>query len=288
MKKGGTRDGQWARETLAPVLQPITPALPPMSPDKEAAALSEGRAYAAMTTAAFAWRSADDRLNRYRRLRGAAAALSAAVGIGGIAGSSYLTAHAPDNPNLKLLLMALAVAAATAPVVACMTRITSGDNKESRMSTALECARMLIAQARRLGHAAATASGIDGLSPSARLPISMLLDDVEQGAAAAKGRENRLNGGKADAVLGRRHARIYPRHTRVVIVTGNNGRFNANIMDISVSGVGVEGALPGVGVGTDVVIGSRKGKVVRLLANGIGVEFATPIPETLLDRDIVL
>lgn len=60
------------------------------------------------------------------------------------------------------------------------------------------------------------------------------------------------------------------------------------IMDVSVSGVAVEGNLPRIPIGADVVVGSRKASAVRALPHGMAFKFDEPIPADLLDAEIVL
>jgi hypothetical protein len=257
-----------------------------MSQSRETAAVSKGRADAAMTTANMALRAARERLDHCRQTRQAKARFAAAMGAVGIAALVVLIALDPDDTRSRIVLASLAIFAACAPLVICVMRVAEGADKEAKITAAMESDRMLAVQARRIGDAAEAASDQNGLSPTTSLVIDMLLDDVEQAAATAKGRENRIRGEAAER--GRRHVRIYPRNSRVIVTTGDNRKFTVNILDVSVSGVAVEGNLPGVAVGTEVVIGSRKGKVVRRLPHGVAFEFARLLPAELFDRDIVL
>jgi len=266
--------------------QACAPAPSRMSESHEMAAVSKGRAHAAMTTANMALRAARERLEHCRRTRQAMACFAAAMGAVGIAALVTLIHLAPDDTRSRIVLASLAIFAACTPLVMCVMRAAEGADKEATITAAMESARMLVVQARRLGEAAEAASDQNGLSPTTCLVIDMLLDDVEQAAATAKGYENRIRGEAAEQ--GRRHVRIYPRNSRVIVTTGDNRRFTVNILDVSVSGVAVEGNLPGMAVGTEVVIGSRKSKVVRLLQHGAAFEFARLIPTELFDRDIVL
>ena len=86
----------------------------------------------------------------------------------------------------------------------------------------------------------------------------------------------------------RRHARIKPRHTRTLIALEDGRKLNATILDVSQSGVAIEGNLPGLWIGSMVTVGSRRAKAVRMLARGMAFEFSLPIPAEALTVDLVL
>jgi hypothetical protein len=189
---------------------------------------------------------------------------------------------------MRMLGLALAILAASAPLGASL--ILEGRNRarEAELAAAKVTASSLIRRAKRLAEVAESSLSADGLPLEIWRPLDALLFDIEQAAAVSKSSAHRLRVDGAPPEPGRRYARIYPRATRTTLATGGNIRFNVDIIDVSVSGVAVEGVLPGIGVGADVVIGARKGRVVRLLPRGLAIEFATPIPEHVLDRDIIL
>ena len=63
----------------------------------------------------------------------------------------------------------------------------------------------------------------------------------------------------------------------------------ATIVDVSQSGVALALASPvAPPVGTPVTVGATKGRVVRLFAQGVAVEFARIVPESEFSDEIVL
>lgn len=284
MTEGGI--GRWATKAEDSPVQTRVSAPSRMSQGREAAAVSRGRADAAMTIANMAMRAARERLNHYRRTRQSLAGAAAAIGAAGIVVSVILIDLNPDDTHTRLALASLAAFAACAPFAFCVMRAKEGADKETEMAVAVECTRLLAVQAKQLGETVEAAADQNGLSSTAQLVIDMLLDDVEKAAANARRREHRIRG--ETNAQGRRHVRIYPRNSRVVVAAGDNRRFAVNILDVSQSGVAVEGDLPGIAVGCDVVVGSRRAKVVRLLPHGAAFEFAKLIPAELFNRDIVL
>lgn len=78
--------------------------------------------------------------------------------------------------------------------------------------------------------------------------------------------------GEGDTADSRRHARYVPSH-RVSQVTLPDGRvYNCEVLDISVSGAGIKtDVVPSVG--TYVMLGRMRGRVVRYLEHGVAIEF---------------
>ena len=87
----------------------------------------------------------------------------------------------------------------------------------------------------------------------------------------------------------RRHERIKPRRSRTTLILPTGREVIASIVDISQSGVALSLASPvAPPVGTPVTVGAVKGRVVRLLAHGLAVEFARIIPESEFSDEVVL
>jgi hypothetical protein len=194
--------------------------------------------------------------------------------------------HNPQTALMALVFSALGAAAACAPPIHMILRIGEAASIEARTLVETERISMLIAQGKRMGRTIVAASGDQGLSRVKHEILDMMLNDLEKAALAEKGRAGVLRG--EDPRRTRRDARIFPTHKRVIVSIGEVTKFHVLILDVSLSGVAVEGLLPGVGAGSDAVVGARKARVVRLLPHGAAFKFATPIPAEEFDEDIVL
>ncbi len=85
----------------------------------------------------------------------------------------------------------------------------------------------------------------------------------------------------------RRHERIQPRDPRTTVRLANGREFAAIVMDVSQSGAAIAvDARPAIG--ERVTVGSTPGQVVRLLDDGIAVEFARTKPAEEFGADLVL
>ncbi len=85
----------------------------------------------------------------------------------------------------------------------------------------------------------------------------------------------------------RRHERIEPRNRDTTIKFANGREFAARLIDVSRSGAAVAvAARPALG--ERVAIGSTPAMVVRLLENGVAVEFAREKPAEAFSADLVL
>ena len=285
MKSKVSRIVDWGGTAEAPrIPTPAAPALP-MSPSRERAAMSEGRARAAMTAATTIWSTVNKRLVYNRKLERFAALAMAMIGIAGIAGLTFII-HTLETARMTVVVSGIAAVAACVPLFPCVMRVARRVDKDALNVTAMEGCRVLIAQAKRLGETIIASSDHDGLSAAKHQLLDMLLNDLEKASSAANQRSGVLRGESTGEI--RRQVRICPRNRRVLVTTGDDSRFNVNIIDVSMSGVAVEGALSGAGVGSDVVVGSRKARVVRVLPRGVAFEFSTPIPAEQFGLDIVL
>lgn len=244
------------------------------------------RAHSARLAAHTASGLARERMQSCRRDRRIVAALTAVVGTAGLVGTVALLLFDVGSASNKVVLGILAALAQSAPLVLCTLRAFEGTDAEANIAIAVESARNVSAQAERLRHLITTASEVSGIPPATRFLIDKLLDDLEQAAAAANGRERRIQDETTRGT--RRHKRIKPRHDRVIITTADRRKLVASVVDVSQSGAAVEGNIPRVPIGTEVMVGSHKARVVRMLPRGMAFEFVEPIPASLLDENIKL
>ena len=87
----------------------------------------------------------------------------------------------------------------------------------------------------------------------------------------------------------RRHERIRARTPRTTLILPGGREVMASIIDVSRSGVALSLAASVVpAAGTPVTVGVTKGRVVRVFANGLAIEFARVVPEAEFDDTIVL
>jgi hypothetical protein len=70
----------------------------------------------------------------------------------------------------------------------------------------------------------------------------------------------------------RRHARFEPKdkHTSLTLPDGRS--YPCEVMDISISGCAIKTAIMPI-IGTPLLVGKMRGRVVRYLDNGVGIEF---------------
>jgi hypothetical protein len=238
-----------------------------------------------MTAATTSWRTANERLVYYRRFRTFVSVAVAMIGIAGIACLISII-YTLSPARMTLVLSGIAAIAACAPLYLCVMRFAQRVDEDALNVTAMEGCRVLIAQAKRLGETIIASFDHDGLSTVKHQLFDMLLNDLEKASLATNARASILCGETPGEI--RRHVRIIPRNRRVLVTTGDDSKFDVNIIDLSMSGVAVEGALWGAGVGSDVVVGSRKARVARLIPHGIAFEFSQPIPAEQFGLDIVL
>ena len=72
----------------------------------------------------------------------------------------------------------------------------------------------------------------------------------------------------------RRHERLQPRNPRSVLKLTDGRQYQCRIADLSLSGAGLEIETKPE-IGTEVMLGSIRGRVVRHFADGVAVEFAS-------------
>ena len=79
----------------------------------------------------------------------------------------------------------------------------------------------------------------------------------------------------------RRHVRFEPNEQRSQITMPDGREYHCEVMDISLSGAAVKvEVMPSLG--TQLLLGKMRGRVVRYLENGIGIEFVKPLERSEL------
>ena len=77
----------------------------------------------------------------------------------------------------------------------------------------------------------------------------------------------------------RRHARYEPRETSSQITMPDGREYPCEVVDISLSGAGIKVAVM-PSLGTYVLLGKMRGRVVRYLENGVAIEFVKPLEDS--------
>jgi hypothetical protein len=85
----------------------------------------------------------------------------------------------------------------------------------------------------------------------------------------------------------RRHERIVPRHSAVVVTIAGIGEITGRIIDLSLSGAALAMA-ERPALGTAVTVGRTPARVVRHFESGFAVEFALPLSPDRFDESVVL
>lgn len=81
---------------------------------------------------------------------------------------------------------------------------------------------------------------------------------------------------KGSEAEGRRHARFEPRDSKSQLTLPDGRVYTCEVLDISVSGAGVRvEVMPAIG--TYVMLGKMRGRVVRYLEQGLAIEFASQL-----------
>jgi len=87
----------------------------------------------------------------------------------------------------------------------------------------------------------------------------------------------------------RRHERIRPRHVRTTLILPRGREVLATIIDISQSGVALALSRPvSPSVGTPVTVGTTLGRIVRVLNDGVAVEFSRIFPDGEFSAEVEL
>lgn len=89
----------------------------------------------------------------------------------------------------------------------------------------------------------------------------------------------------AGAVEARRHPRFEPKDKHSSITLPDGRVYNCEVIDISISGAAIKtDVLPSLG--TYVMLGKMKGRVVRYLESGVAVEFVKQLDKTDIVRHV--
>ena len=252
------------------------------APETEPASAMAMLARTAAETALLASRSASDRLARARR--GRRARIGASAGLGAAAVAVFcafpMMAFAPPWPLVFTGVSALAALAS----ILLLRRQAFTTESEEAIAVVIAKDLALGALALRLGKMVALLEAEPAMSAGACL--AELLAEADGEAAGSRARETRIR--SATNVPSRRHERIVPRHRRVVLTTADNRKLLATVIDVSCSGVAVEGNFPGCGSGQLVRVGAKPARVVRVLSRGLACEFTEIIPIHQLTADIIL
>ncbi len=258
-----------------------------ISVNREAEAVSAGRAAAATAVAAAQARKATLRLERARARGKQVASLATLAGSLGTVAGVYAACVPFDQPAARCAVGLLAVLGMAAPLaVTALRTVAEGADAEVEAAMAAEGAARVAGFARRVNEAVAAASDAMGLSPTALVILNPLLETLETDAALAREREGAAF--NAATVRGAPRRRVKPNQDRVVVTPADGRKLTARVLDLSMTGVALETDLPNVGVGSTVVIGSRKALAVRKLARGLAFQFEKPIPAAEFNPDIVL
>jgi hypothetical protein len=90
-----------------------------------------------------------------------------------------------------------------------------------------------------------------------------------------------LNHRHVGAAEGRRHARFEPRDNKSQITLPDGRVYNCEVLDISLSGAGIRvEVMPSIG--TYVMLGKMRGRVVRYLEHGVAIEFVKHLDQAQL------
>lgn len=83
----------------------------------------------------------------------------------------------------------------------------------------------------------------------------------------------------------RRSTRYEPRDSRSQITMPDGREYPCEVIDISLSGAAVKvDVMPSLG--TQILLGKMRGRVVRYLENGVGIEFVKPLERTQLSEHV--
>lgn len=83
----------------------------------------------------------------------------------------------------------------------------------------------------------------------------------------------------------RRHARFEPKDTQSHITLPDGRSYRCEVLDISVSGAGVKvDVMPSLG--TYVMLGKMRGRIVRYIETGIAIEFVKPLDRSQLSEQV--
>lgn len=85
----------------------------------------------------------------------------------------------------------------------------------------------------------------------------------------------------------RRHERVVPRQPMTEMIMPSGAKHMVRLIDISSSGAAVASPIK-LEIGTAVVLGQTRARIIRQIEGGFAVEFSRPIPSHELDPETVL
>jgi len=85
----------------------------------------------------------------------------------------------------------------------------------------------------------------------------------------------------------RRHERVVPRRPMTEMTMPSGTKHMVRVVDLSQSGAAIASTVK-LEIGTAVVLGKTRARIVRQIDGGFAIEFARPIPSHDLDPDTVL
>lgn len=83
----------------------------------------------------------------------------------------------------------------------------------------------------------------------------------------------------------RRHLRYEPKDARSQLTMPDGREYFCEVIDISLTGAAIKvDVMPSLG--TQILLGKMRGRVVRYLENGVGIEFVKPLERTQLTEQV--
>ncbi|MFT3986391.1 PilZ domain-containing protein [Aestuariivirga sp.] len=90
---------------------------------------------------------------------------------------------------------------------------------------------------------------------------------------------------KGGSIEDRRHTRYEPKDSRSQITMPDGREYPCEVIDISLSGAAIKvDVMPSLG--TNLLLGKMRGRVVRYLENGVGIEFIKPLEKGQLSEHV--
>ena len=247
-------------------------------------AATNGRAGEVLALCRTAYRLTNARWEEKRKVRKVVFTVGAILGLVGLGGFAYFSGHSQRGAD-ELILKSAAACLTLFPIALCAWQAFIHSTAEGQVGALAEVARQMTSQARTLVTEVDAKSGGGSKEPDDGVTRSVFLDVLERAARDAITREWTARGTTDNA---RRHTRIKPSNDRTTVQMNEGRLLKATITDMSMSGVALEGNLPGIDIGATVTIGSRKAKAVRMLSRGMAFEFAELLPQDDFGPDFLL
>lgn len=88
-----------------------------------------------------------------------------------------------------------------------------------------------------------------------------------------------------EAANQRRHERFEPKDNNSHITMPDGRVYNCEVLDISLSGAAIKTTIM-PNLGTYVLLGKMRGRVVRYVEDGLAIEFVRPLSQTALQNEV--